>query len=257
MNLSDMENRLKQINILRDSGRFARVAHEEMLGGMMLCGYNPGRSKKVNQENSEPKSFSDSFNRSKFNKQSVKWLNDIFGYKLETKTDGEITSDNSISQTNWLAEASHSINFSPEDYIKKIDQFTKVLDPIRPSILFLFGITMFYALCDDKCQPEIGKILGKPEPIPFNDLLVEFEPPKQLPNYAIMTRPTKAVFPSGRRFWFGYQQYEKCKVFGLPHPTGSRGIQGHYIELAGKPFIKPALENYKIGWNTNKKTSPW
>lgn len=47
---------------------------------------------------------------------------------------------------------------------------------------------------------------------------------------------------SGRRFKIGFQNYEKCNVVSMPHPSSSRGLRDEYISLFSDEISRLILD---------------
>ena len=71
------------------------------------------------------------------------------------------------------------------------------------------GSTMIDILQDSKVLNKFSKIMGKAKSKP-SKIQKEF---------------------NGRRFKIGFQEFDKCQIVSLPHPSSSRGLSDEYMVL--------------------------
>lgn len=205
------------------------------IGGIMLCGYEWGFSKKEQEKlnTSEEKksidtqeqntSFSNKVNingKFRYDEKIIKWFG-LWGHPLK-RDNGDF--EKCIIQTNWCDTQNHDMK-NVNRYRKLIncqDNFLYHVKELRPKIIFFFGSDMIKVLNDKNVKQKFENIVGK-----------EINPVKIIQKVS-----------NKRRFKIGFQSFENCEIISLPHPTGSRPSD-EYIGLF-KDEIKPILDNYKI-----------
>ncbi len=195
--------------------------------GLMICGYEWGYSKDDQRldESGEEVFFVQNATSTFSNKSPVygkrvfswpydnriiKWF-DIWGHPLNREGDGN-DFDKCIIQTNWCDSQGNKIE---ESYYAKltapeqIENFIFHVEALRPRLIFFMGSQIIDILQDESVLPRFSSIMGKP-----------------------VSSPRKIQKPfDGRRFRIGFQDFEKCKIVSLPHPSGTRGLSDNYISL--------------------------
>ena len=193
--------------------------------GIMLCGYEWGFSKidqdasQTNENNRSgvPHSFPNKAaeygeiaNSWKYDQRIIYWF-ELFGHKLNRiGTGGNF--EKCILQTNWCDTQNNKME---GDYWSKllepsqIDNFIAHIETFNPKLIFFFGSQIIKILQSDAVLPRFLETAGAvTEPLSFQ----------------------KKAF-NGRTFNIGFQNFEKCKVVCLPHPSGSHGLSDDYIKL--------------------------
>lgn len=193
----------------------------------MICGYEWGYSK-VDQKrhesgeelfydenatttfsNKSPAHGDRAFNW-RYDNRIIRWF-EIWEHPLNRKGLGG-DFEKCIIQTNWCNTEGNKIK---ENYYQKLtdpDQIENFIFHIRtlePFIIFFMGSQMIDILQDKKVFDKFVQIMGEPK-----------------------TAPQKTQKPfEGQRFKIGFQEFEKCKVISMPHPSGARRLSNNYISL--------------------------
>ena len=179
----------------------------ESVGGILLCGINPGdggggRVQTFNE--GAPKSyFSDvtcqnaSF---RFQRRIRDWFR-LWGHPLSEARPGKF--ERSISQANWIGESTRYADehYSREALVKCAKaQFFPILEAVRPRLLVFFGVQHLPgAFSDPRLRDRevelFGAVTSEMQPI-WKDRSI-----------------------GKGRFRAMSMGFERCQVLGLPHPT--------------------------------------
>jgi hypothetical protein len=192
--------------------------------GIMLCGYEWGGSEEDAVERERPKRTKDLkvvFSNKephhgpiawtwRYDTRIVKWFG-LWGHPLSREGEGH-DFEKCILQTNWCD--TQNVNMTGDYYQKllqpdQIENFVQHIAYFKPRLLLFFGIKMISIMQQSSVLPRLEEILGK-----------AISPP------SIRQEPFQ-----GKRFRIGFQKFENCDVIGLPHPSGSQGLQDEYIQL--------------------------
>lgn len=164
--------------------------------------------------------ITDPTKQAKYRTKNIEWLK-ILGYDIQT--DEPEKNENRIQSTNWLLSENRSDRNSDEVLVENTGKFLDAIDFFKPKVIMLMGKRLSVVLGDPKVKAQFesenrfGKQLGDPQ----------------------WTYSKPNGFKKG--FNFSYWEFEKCKVLGLPHPTGSHGLLNkHLAELP-----EPMLGSYK------------
>ncbi|MDR1647269.1 MAG: hypothetical protein LBR88_04430 [Zoogloeaceae bacterium] len=213
--------------------------------GIMLCGYEWGYSKK-DQENDEKSNapaldlskndavfsnkatfYGERANGWRYDQRIIKWFA-LWGHPLgKEKDDFEKT----IVQTNWCNTQGHRVE---ENYWEKllapqqVDNFLEHVRVLQPRLILFFGSQIIHILQDTRVLGRFQDIVGKIVPIDGKPFVLRKKEDFQ-----------------GRKFDIGFQNFEHCKVVGLPHPNGTRGLQDDYIALF-KDEIGSLIQEVKV-----------
>ncbi len=146
----------------------------------------------------------------RYDRRIVKWF-ELWGHRLSREALGG-DFEKCIIQTNWCNTDGHKIT---DNYFQKLtnpeqlDNFISHLKAFEPSLIFFMGSEMINILQSPKVLERFSDVMGPP-----------------------MAKPDIVQKPfSGRRFKIGFQQFEKCNVISMPHPSSSRGLKDDYISL--------------------------
>ncbi len=186
--------------------RIVTTKYYETVGGIMLCGINWGGGGGAATEIglTERRSFfSDVTTKNAnypFQSKIREWFK-IWGYPLANDEPGPL--ERSISQTNWIAEASrHADGFYTQANLVQCaeEEFLPVLEAVSPRLLIFLGVQHLPgAFAHPRLREREQDLLG----------------------------PLKSECEShwhdrvggGRRFRATTMAFEHCFVLGLPHPT--------------------------------------
>lgn len=196
--------------------------------GIFLCGYEWGYSKKDEEEDRISTQFDDpncdvvfAFSNKetrygskakywKYDQRIIQWF-ELWGHPL--RRDGMVGDfEKCLLQTNWCNDQNHHID---SDYYTKlldeqqIENFILHVRHFKPKLILLFGSKIIDILQNEKVLPRFKEIMG--------EIVVDL--------YKLQKDA------DGRQFNIGFQDFEKCKIVCLPHPTGSHGLQNDYIQL--------------------------
>lgn len=140
--------------------------------------------------------------------------------------------EKSIMQTNWLPGASKNIQGWDLDkhYTHYKDSFLLLLEVIKPRIIFFTSVGLLEAFNTPNNLIEVRKIFGKKK------------------YYEIISSTPHKI---KRKFRFGFEEFERCKIIAVPHPTGARVPNEPIIEFS--PRIKDILNDYSKIKNGIKK----
>lgn len=194
--------------------------------GILVCGYEWGMSKKDQHAFADNKFFINEAARTTFsNKTSmygklalkrpydrriIKWF-DLWGHKLSTENLGG-DFEKCIAQTNWCNTQGHHIS---ESYYTKLSDEAQVnnfiyhVKELDPSLILFMGSAMVDILQSEQVKPKFIEVVGS-ETSPLRKIQKDF---------------------LGIRFKIGLQEFERCNIVSLPHPSSSRGLSDEYIAL--------------------------
>ncbi|MCL2523076.1 MAG: hypothetical protein FWF20_00370 [Betaproteobacteria bacterium] len=146
----------------------------------------------------------------KYDRNIIKWFR-LWGHPLSTDALGG-DFEKTIVQNNWCdTQAKHmkGVDISKKLLEQKhVDNFLSIVEALRPKVIFLFGIRQIECLQSPKILSRLESIVGKCQ---------------------VYKQPNIKPFPCGRKFRVGFQTFENVEVVGLPHPSGSIGMQDDYI----------------------------
>ena len=195
--------------------------------GLMICGYEWGYSKEDQRldelgedyfydkdadtifSNKSPMHGERAFTW-RYDNRIIKWFN-IWGHTLVREGLGG-DFEKCIIQTNWCNTEGNKIE---ESYYQKltnptqIDNFIYHIKTFEPSIIFFMGSEIIDILQDENVLNRFCEIMGNPKEKPYK-----------------VQKPFE-----GRRFKIGFQEFDKCKIISMPHPSSSRGLSDGYISL--------------------------
>lgn len=191
--------------------------------GLMLCGYEWGGGDdevELTDISQVPSTYPDcvfSNKASWYGDEANNWKYDAkirdwfkrWGHELNC-TEGHF--EKCLLQTNWCNTQAHHMEGSYRTKLMADEQvlnFTKHIKRFKPKLILLLGSSMINFLQHEKVLRPFIEIMGDAKGKP-----------------TFYTKPF-----SGRRFKVGFQNFEKCKVVSLPHPSGSHGLSGDYISL--------------------------
>lgn len=201
------------------------LLYPESQGGLMICGYEWGGGPEDVEDASALSFFSDlTVKQYVYRTRLLKWFN-LWGCPLSTRRGFEGPFERAIVQTNWMPDQARSTvgrNLSQELFNHRENFFTH-LEVLRPRVLIFCGKQSIFVLNEPKCLAVAESILGARVRAPE------------------MRR--RDVFVEGvqlTQFVFGFQSFARCEVIGLPHPSGSRGLEDAYV-AAFRPDIEPIL----------------
>jgi hypothetical protein len=193
--------------------------------GIMLCGYEWGEEDGKDESTASspyPKSYPDCVFSNKaswpqYGNDANKWPYDrrirewfkLWGHELK-RAEGDF--EKCLLQTNWCDTQGHHMEGDYQTKLladEQVKNFIKHINGFRPKLIIFFGSSMINFL-------QCAKVLH-----PFVDIMGAAKG-----NVVFHLRPF-----SGRRFRVGFQEFERCKVISLPHPSGSRALSDGYIKL--------------------------
>jgi hypothetical protein len=93
-----------------------------------------------------------------------------------------------------------------------VENFLFHIAELDPALIIFMGSVMIDILQQLPVKPRFMDIVG-PETSPLRKEQKDF---------------------ARRRFYVGFQEYQRCSVVSLPHPSGSRGLSDNYIALFAK-----------------------
>lgn len=209
--------------------------------GIMICGYEFGLNKEDQRiaESGEtqfcdPGAVTTFSNKSPmhgdrafgwvYDNRIIKWFA-LWGHPLSREGLGG-DFEKCILQTNWCDTEGNRIE---EDYFSKltsedqINNFIFHVAEFEPMLLFFMGSEMINILQDARVLPRFVEVVGQATSAPYE-----------------LSRPF-----AGRPFKVRLQEFEKCKVVSLPHPSGSWGLSDDYIALF-KDDIGPLIDEVKL-----------
>jgi hypothetical protein len=203
------------------TGRFEGFNDKD---GIAIIGYEFGYSKKdekndkagnlparVKNENTaifsnKSEYYGDGAKKERFAQSVIKYFS-LWEHPLSEKKNAF---EKTIVQTNWLDSQNRRLSGNIESKLlspEAIDNFLRHVKILQPRLILFFGLKMFDCLQDDRVLNRFKDIMGEIEPIdgkPYNNL-------EKIPGEG------RVVF----------QNFEKCKVVVLPHP--SSGLRDDYI----------------------------
>lgn len=191
--------------------------------GIMICGYEWGEddTNEADEDQVFNKDIPVTFSNKvpcygekalnwRYDKKIIKWF-ELWGHPL-SRIDSGGNFEKCILQTNWCNSQNKKMN---GDYWKKllaeeqINNFVFHVNSFKPRLIIFFGSQMIHILQNEK-------VLN-----PFRNVMGAIVSDKK-----VYTKPF-----NGKKFRVGFQEFEKCKVVCLPHPSGSRGLCDEYIEM--------------------------
>ncbi|GHS90032.1 hypothetical protein FACS189487_11280 [Campylobacterota bacterium] len=190
--------------------------------GIMVCGYEWGYSKadlERDSKNDSPPPQDSSENNAIFSKNPypfarriIKWFS-LWGHPLSEKEDAF---EKTIVQTNWCDTQAHHVEENYWDKLLATDQlanFLKHVKELQPRLILFFGSKQIEVLQDSRAIAPFQEIVGKIVAIDGQPLVI------------------KQKEFNGTQFKVGFQNFERCKIVSLPHPSGSQGLSDDYIAL--------------------------
>jgi hypothetical protein len=199
--------------------------------GILLCGYEFGGSSDDDDdadetsENKRPQKENDCVISNKkpfygegwpwrYDSVIIKWF-ELWGHPLSKE---KKPFEKTIAQTNWCNTQ------NPRMPSKYQDKWEKLLDPVQvenflhhvrtlqPRLILFFGAELIQVLQNPKVLEPFQKIVGKLVPVDGKRSIC-------------LQKESKS-----RRFNVWLQNFERCKVVCLPHPTGAH-VSDDYIKL--------------------------
>lgn len=208
--------------------------------GLAIIGYEWGGTSEENhhpdQEHPRPTSNNTqatfSYKTPLYGKQALKWPYDsrihkwfqMWGHPLSRENLGG-TFEKSIVQTNWCNDQNPRITGSIYKKLNAPENLSNFLFHIReldPELIIFMGSAMINVLQNPSILQEFTSIMG-PITQSLQKLKKEFD---------------------GRRFYVGFQSFQRCEVISLPHPSGTRGLKDEYINLF-TPEIGEKISKFK------------
>ncbi|OAN92655.1 MULTISPECIES: hypothetical protein [Marinobacter] len=193
---------------------------ENLIGGIMICGYNFGFSSKdhddeeegVTAEQSAPSFFSDAkVNNTLFRNRLLTWLNN-WGRPMETDASRIGEYEHSFFQTNWLATQTNTIaedKITVDKLVAESDGILSLIEDRKPRLIIFTGSDLIEALNDIRIRERVESILG---PRPGNAEVFRSDVPVGKTKFKLL----KQDFPS-------------ATVISVPHATGTRGLSDEYM----------------------------
>jgi hypothetical protein len=195
--------------------------------GLMICGYEWGYSKedqKLDESDEECFYNKDAIttfsNKSpmygdkafswRYDNRIIKWF-DMWGHPLNRdELGGDF--EKSIIQTNWCDTQAYKINLNYYHKLtnsRQVDNFIHHIKIFEPSLILFMGSEIIDILQDKNVLNDFCKIMGNTK-----------------------GKPHKIQKPfEGRSFKIGFQEFDRCKIVSMPHPSSSRGLSDGYMSL--------------------------
>lgn len=196
--------------------------------GILICGYEWGFSQedqRIFSEGNPPPFFDKDATTTFSNKtpahgsRALAWRYDnrihrwfeLWGHPLNRKGLGG-TFEKCIVQTNWCNTEGHHID---DSYFEKlsdpvqVDNFLFHIGELDPALILFMGSAIIDVLQQPAVMARFVETVG-PETSPLR-------------------KPQKDF--GGRRFKVGLQDFKRCSVVSLPHPSSSRGLSDKYVAL--------------------------
>lgn len=223
----------KQLNI-------AHSRFNDQIGGLMICGYEWGYSKKDQGDDAKGVDNNINFDAGctfankdlcygqkalgwRYDNNIIKWFG-LWGHPLNREYPSAF--EKSLVQTNWCDSLNPSMGgvdyFAKLTVPNQIDNFIYHVDYFRPRVIMFMGSVMIKTLQHkpviERFESIMGPRINEPKPV-----LKSF---------------------TGRRFNIWLQSFNQCEVICLPHPSGSRGLSDAYIAMY-KDNVGELLTRYK------------
>lgn len=153
-----------------------------------------------------------------------KWF-ELWGHPLNREGLGG-SFEKCLVQTNWCNTQGHHMEGS---YHKKlsspvqVDNFLRHIARLEPALILCMGSAMMDILQAPSTLSRFTQIVGP-----------AINPPQKIQKNA-----------KGRRFKIGFQQFERCSIVSLPHPSSSIGLRDDYIALFS-PEIGDLIASVRI-----------
>lgn len=197
--------------------------------GILICGYEFGFSKEDQRllSNEIPQFFDKNAEATfsnktpiygdralawRYDKRIVRWF-ELWGHPLSRNGLGG-QFEKCIVQTNWCDTQGHHI---AENYYAKlsdpaqVDNFIFHVKELDPSLILFMGSAIIDVLQTKAIMNKFIEVVGS-EVSSLKKFQKEFR---------------------GRKLKIGFQNFEKCNVVSLPHPSSARGLSNDYIQLFG------------------------
>lgn len=196
--------------------------------GILICGYEWGFSQEDQRIFAEgsPAPFFDRYATTTFSnktpahgsralawrydKRIHKWF-ELWGHPLNREGLGG-RFEQCLVQTNWCNTEGHHIVGSYHEKLSdpvQVDNFLFHIDELDPALILFMGSAMIDILQQPSVLSRFVEIVG-PETSPLRKVQKDFV---------------------GRKFYVGFQGFQRCSVVSLPHPSSSRGLSDNYIAL--------------------------
>lgn len=117
-----------------------------------------------------------------------------------------------IAQTNWCTTEGHHMSGSYHAKLtdsEQVENFLFHISTLDPALILFMGSVMIDVLQEPSIHRRFCELMGK-QSGPLIKVQKDF---------------------SGRQFKVGFQEYERCNVVSLPHPSSSRGLADNYIAM--------------------------
>jgi hypothetical protein len=195
--------------------------------GILICGYEWGYSKKDQELFSaqHPPFFDKSAITTFSNKtpahgsRALAWKYDnrihawfeLWGHPLNRQGLGG-QFEKCIMQTNWCDTDGHHIEGSYHEKLsdpEQVENFIFHVSEFDPAMIIFMGSAMIDVLQNPKIMPKFMGVVGH-ETKGLQKIQKDFQ---------------------GRRFWIGFQNFNRCSIVSLPHPSSSRGLSDKYMAL--------------------------
>lgn len=192
--------------------------------GIMICGYEWGGDGDENKENdtethvenvvctfsNKVPQYGEEANSWKYDRILRKWF-EMWGHPLNREGIGS-SFDRMIVQTNWCNTQNKKIEGNYWDKLladDQVDNFLAHVNFFKPRLILFCGSQLIRILQHPKVLPPFVSVMGAiTEELNF------------------VSKPF-----DGRKFKIGFQSFEHCNLIGLPHPSGTHGLNDLYIRL--------------------------
>lgn len=196
----------------------SRFAGENDSGGLMICGYEWGHTKRDQAEPpvgdpSVPITFANKADRYgvtarrwRFDARIRGWFR-LWGHPLSSSPPGPF--ERSIVQTNWCRTQGHKLEGNVAARLAEggsVGNFLHHVEQLQPSVMLLMGTALNGALTSPGVLDRFVEHVG-----------------------SRMACSERTIGEAGRSFRVWFHDFERCSVVILPHPSGSYGLKGEYI----------------------------
>jgi len=196
--------------------------------GILICGYEWGFSQedqRIFSEGSPPPFFDKDATTTFSNKMPAhgsralawrydnrihKWF-ELWGHPLDREGLGG-PFEKCIVQTNWCNTGGHHIEGSYFEKLSdpaQVDNFLFHIGKLDPALILFMGSAIIDVLQQPAVMARFVETAG-PEISPLRKIQKDF---------------------GGKRFKVGFQDFKRCSVVSLPHPSSSRGLSDKYVAL--------------------------
>lgn len=201
--------------------------YDESVGGILLCGINPGdgaEHRETTYVEDAPKSFFSDTDptcqngKFPYQRRIREWFR-TWGHPLDEAKDGPL--ERSISQANWIGESTRYAGafYEWRFLVERAgEEFFPILEAVRPRMILFFGVQHLpRAFADPRLRDREVALFGA------------------------VTKGLHSIWKeraSGKgRFRATAMSFERCQVLGLPHPTPpSRALANEDVAKLGPEF---------------------